>query len=324
MEQLNVGKSGLRVSAVGLGCNNFGWTIEAAESEKIIHRALDLGVTLFDTAPVYGPEGGESETVLGAALGAARPKAVIVTKFSVPVPMRPGMSFNTSRATVIESLDASLRRLGTDYVDIYMLHWPDGSTPMEETLRALDDVISAGKARYIGCSNLSAWRLVEAKWISKTDRLHGFIVAQNEYSLAQREADQSLVPALEAYGIGFMPYAPLANGLLTGKYAAGAAPPGDSRLGKNMWKLGDRYLTDSRLALVSALTAFAQAHGHSLLELAISWLLARPMVCSVIGGATRLEQVEQNVAAAGWRLTAAEMAEIDKICLDSRGAGAMA
>lgn len=319
MELRNVGRSGLRVSAVGLGCNNFGWTMGAPESEAIIHKALDLGVTLFDTAPVYGATGGESETILGAALGARRKDAVILTKFGVPIVRTPGMTMNTSRAAIIDGIEASLKRLGTDYIDIYMLHWPDPTTPMEETLRALDDIIRAGKARYIGCSNLSAWKLVEAQWISKTEHLHPFIVSQNEYSLAQREADKSLIPALDDYGVALMPYAPLANGLLTGKYSSAKPAPEDSRLGKNMWNMAARYLSEGRLALADNLAAFAAARGHSLLELAIGWLLSQPRICSVIGGATRPEQLDANVAASGWRLTAEDLAEVDTICRDGRG-----
>lgn len=317
MEKRNVGKSGLKVSAVGLGCNNFGWLIDADLSEKIIHKAVDLGVTLFDTAPVYGVTGGESEQILGKALGARRKDVTILTKFGMTLD-RTGRT-DTSRGAVLREIDASLQRLGTDYVDIYMLHWPDWSTPMEETLRALDDIVSSGKARYIGCSNLPAWRIVEAKWLSKTDKLHSFIVSQNEYSLAQRDADTTLLPALKEYGVGFMGYSPLANGLLTGKFAAGQAAPADSRLGKNMWGLSKRYLTEPMLQLADNLGRFAAERGHSLIDLAISWQLSNPLICSVIAGASKLEQLDMNVAAGnGWRLTPEELSEVDKICKESR------
>ena len=317
MEQRKVGSSGLRVSAVGLGCNNFGWTMEAGPSETIIRRALDLGVTLFDTAPVYGVEGGDSEKVLGKALGTDRQRAVIVSKFGMTLD-RSGRR-DTSRAAIMREMEDSLRRLNTDYIDIYMLHWPDWETPMEETLRALDDLVTAGKARYIGCSNIPAWRLVEAKWISKSDRLHSFIVSQNEYSLAQRSLDKDLMPALDAYNVGLMPYSPLANGLLTGKYRRGQEAPEGSRLAKNLWGLGDRLLTEQKLKLSDELAAFAESRGHSLLELAISWQLSNPRICSVIGGATKVEQLEANVAAADvWRLNAEEMAEVDRICKENR------
>ena len=317
MEIRNVGKSGLKVSAVGLGCNNFGWTMEAGKSEEIIHKALELGVTLFDTAPVYGEQGGESEQILGKALGNKRQDVVIVTKFGMAME-RTGRT-DTSRRAVMQDIEDSLRRLNTDYVDIYMLHWPDWSTPMEETLRALDDIVTSGKARYIGCSNIPAWRLVEAKWISKTDSLHGFIVSQNEYSLAQRSLDTELMPTLEAYDVAQMPYSPLANGLLTGKYSRGQQVADDTRLGKNLWGLGDRLLTDKKLMLVEGLEKFASDKGHTLLELAISWQLSNPIICSVIAGATRVEQLESNVAAADvWRLNAEELAEVDRICKENR------
>lgn len=320
MEKRNVGKSGLKVSAVGLGCNNFGWLIDPELSEKIIHKALDLGVTLYDTAPVYGVNGGESEQILGKALGARRKDVTVLTKFGMMLD-RTGRT-DTSRGAIMKDIEASLTRLGTDYIDIYMLHWPDWSTPMEETLRALDDIIASGKARYIGCSNIPAWRLVEAKWISKTERLHGFIVSQNEYSLAQRDADSSLFPALKDYGVGFMGYAPLANGLLTGKFKPGVAAPEDSRLGKNMWGTGKRYLAEPMLQLADKLDQFAQARGHSLIELAINWQLSNPLVCSTIAGASKVEQLEANVAAGtcGWRLSAEELAEVDRICKESRKA----
>ncbi len=318
MEQRNVGKSGLRVSNVGLGCNNFGWLIDADISEKIIHKALDLGVTLFDTAPVYGVNGGESEQILGKALGARRRDVTVLTKFGMTLD-RTGRT-NTSRAALLKEIEASLARLNTDYIDIYMLHWPDWKTPLDETLRALDDIITSGKARYIGCSNIPAWRLVEAQWISKADRLHKFIVSQNEYSLAQRDAENSLFPALQEYGVGFMGYSPLANGLLTGKFKAGVDAPKDTRLGKNMWGIGKRYLADNMLKLADDLNRFASERDHTLIELAIAWQLSNPLVCSVIGGASKPEQLEINVAAGncGWRLTTEEQAEVDKICRDNR------
>lgn len=318
MEQRNVGKSGLRVSAVGLGCNNFGWLIDADISEKIIHKALDLGVTLFDSAPVYGKNGGESEQILGKALGARRQDAVVLTKFGMTLD-RSGKT-NTSRAALLKEIEASLTRLNTDYIDIYMLHWPDWKTPLDETLRALDDIVTSGKARYIGCSNIPAWRLVEAQWISKTDRLHKFIVSQNEYSLAQRDAENSLFPALQEYGVGFMGYSPLANGLLTGKFKAGVEAPKDTRLGQNMWGTGKRYLADNMLKLADDLNRFASERGHTLIELAIAWQLSNPLVCSVIGGASKPEQLEINVAAgnSGWRLTTEELAAVDKICRENK------
>lgn len=315
MEKRNVGKTGLRVSAVGLGCNNFGWTLPADESERIIHCALDQGITLFDTAPVYGAKPGASEEILGRALGARRQNCVILTKFGVPNGGIGG--FNTSRSGIMQEVEDSLRRLQTDYIDIYMLHWPDPTTPLQETLRALDDLVRSGKVRYIGCSNLPAWRLVEAMWISRTERLHHFMISQNEYSLAQRVAETELFPALSEYGLGFTAYAPLANGLLTGKFLPGTDTPDDSRLGKNLWNTGNRYLTDNKLQLVERLNRFAQDCGHSLLELAFAWQLANPLISSVIAGAMKVDQLEQNVAAGNsWRLSPEEVESVKRICDD--------
>lgn len=307
MQQRNVGKSGLRVGSVGLGCNNFGWTIDEDASRKVVHKALDLGVNLFDTADFYGDPPGNSETVLGNVLGARRKDVVLVTKFGVPLVGE--RRFNNSRSYVLGAIEASLQRLRTDWIDVYMIHWPDATTPMEETLRVLDDLVTAGKVRYIACSNLAPWRMVEAKWISQRDARVSFVAAQNEYSLIARGAEADIIPALEAYGMGLMPYYPLANGLLTGKYIGRSSPEG--RLGKNFLKLGDRYLTEANIALTERLSAFAAERGHTLLELAISWLLSRPVVASVIAGATKPEQIEQNVNAAQWTLSAEEVAAVD-------------
>lgn len=311
MHHRNIGNSGLRVSSVGLGCNNFGHTVDASTSREVIHCALDQGVTLFDTAPIYGERWGASERILGEALGSRRKDAVIVTKFGLT---GAAGGRDSSRSAVLAGVEESLQRLGTDYIDLFMLHWPDPSTPMQETLRTLDDVIRSGKVRYIGCCNLPAWRVVEAAWLSKTDRLHPFIVTQDEYSLAQRNAENGLLPAIREYGMGLMPYAPLANGLLTGKYTSASGAPDGSRLGINLWNTGDRYLTESSLEQAGRLERFAQERGHTLLELAISWLLAQPSVCSVIAGATRPEQVRQNCTAGNWQLDREELEEIDGIC----------
>lgn len=310
MHTRNIGKSGLKVSSIGLGCNNFGLTLDGDVSQTIIHRALDLGVTLFDTAPVYGQEWGLSEKILGESLGARRQDAVIVTKFG----MTPAMTVrDTSRKAILKDVEDSLIRLNTDYIDLYMLHWPDVDTPMEETLKALDDIIRSGKVRYIGCCNLPAWQVVEAKWLSKTDKLHDFIVTQDEYSLINQSTKQKLMPALEQYGMGLMPYTPLANGLLTGKYT-GDAKPGDTRLSKNLWNMGDRYLTEKNLQLAEKLTAFAKERDRTLLELSIAWLLTQPVVCSVIAGVTKSEQLEMNAQASDWVLSQEEMNKLDIIC----------
>lgn len=312
MHQRSVGKSGLKVSSIGLGCNNFGMTIDAKASTDIIHRALDLGVNLFDTAPIYGTEWGASERILKSALGKKRKDVVLVSKFGMIPDFSKGP--NTSRTQILRDIDDSLERLGTDYIDIYMLHWRDSVTPMEETLRALDDIVTAGKARYIGCCNLPAWQVVEAKWLSKTERLHDYIVCQDEYSLINRSAENTLLPAIEQYGMSLMPYSPLANGLLTGKYSAQGETPKDTRLGQNIWNMGDRYLAPEKLKLADELNRFAEDQGHRLLELAVSWLLSRQSVCSVIAGATKLAQLESNVLAGEWQLSADQLQEIDRIC----------
>jgi aryl-alcohol dehydrogenase-like predicted oxidoreductase len=310
VEQRNLGKSGLRVSAVGLGCNNFGWQIGVEESRAVVHKALDLGVTLLDTADIYGNRGG-SETALGQILGDRRKDIVLASKFSGPMDDA-GRLKGASRRYIVQAVEASLRRLKTDWIDLYQLHFPDPLTPLEETLRALDDLVRQGKVRYIGCSNLPGWQVVETQWISRTEGLAAFVACQDEYSLLSREVERDLLPAMQAYGLGLLPYFPLAAGLLTGKYRQRADYPAGSRFAK-VGRLADKYVNDANWTIVEALNGFCEARGHRLLELAFSWLAARPTVASVIAGATRPEQVEQNVAAIGWRLSAEEIAEVDKL-----------
>lgn len=309
MDYRNVGRSGLRVSAIGLGCNNFGWTIDADASRPVVHKALDLGVTLFDTADFYGSTPGNSEEVLGDLIRGERDRIVLTTKFGIPLTGEDRKP-NNSRSFILNAIEGSLRRLKTDWIDIYMIHWPDASTAMEETLRALDDIVRAGKVRYIACSNLAPWRIVESKWVAKEASTHSLIAAQDEYNLLNRAAEKELVPALQDYGMGLIPYFPLASGLLTGKYLDEGAT---GRLQQNFLNLGHRLLTEANLAKVRALNDFARVNGHSLLELAMSWTASRPAVASVIAGATKPEQLEQNVQAANWSLTPADLAEIDKI-----------
>lgn len=310
MKLRRVGNSELSVSEIGLGCNNFGFTTSDDIATTIVDAALDRGVTLFDTAPVYGASFGASELFLGKVLGSRRKDVVLTTKFG----MKADYSRDTSGASVIQDLEDSLKRLQTDYIDLYLLHWSDGITPIEETLRALEELVSAGKVRYVGCCNLPAWRVIEAKWVSKTEKLCDFIVTQDEYSLANRSAEAQLLPALNEYQMGLIPYGPLANGLLSGKYSTDAAPPADSRLGKNIWNMGDRFLTPENLALAGRLKQFAEQRGHTLLELAVSWLLANPNVCSVIAGARTLEQFEMNSSAGNWVLSEEELQSVDQLC----------
>jgi aryl-alcohol dehydrogenase-like predicted oxidoreductase len=310
MQIRNLGGSGLRVSAVGLGCNNFGQRIDLEASRKVIHKAIDLGVTLFDTADIYAGQGG-SETVLGEVLGDRRKDIVLATKFSKPM-SKDGTKQGASRRYIMSAVEASLRRLKTDYIDLYQQHDYDPLTPIEETLRALDDLIRQGKVRYIGNSNFPAWRIAEAEHVARTMNVNHFISCQDEYSLVVRDIERDLLPAARQYDLGLLPFFPLASGLLTGKYQRGAPAPEDTRFGK--WPaLRERYVTPRNEEMVEKLQAFAQARGHTMLELAFSWLAARPQVASVIAGATRVEQVEQNVKAVGWSLSAEEMADIDGI-----------
>jgi aryl-alcohol dehydrogenase-like predicted oxidoreductase len=310
MQIRNLGGSGLRVSAVGLGCNNFGQRTDLETSRKVIHRALDLGVTLFDTADIYAGMGG-SETVLGTVLGDRRKDVVLATKFSKPM-AADGTKQGASRRYIMSALEASLKRLKTDYIDLYQQHDYDPATPLEETLRALDDLVRQGKVRYIGNSNFPAWRIAEAEFTARAMNVNRFISCQDEYSLVVRDIEKDLLPAAQEYELGLLPFFPLASGLLTGKYQRGAAPPADTRFGKTP-ALRDRYVTTRNEEIVDQLKAFAENRGHTLLELAFSWLAARPQVASVIAGATRVEQIEQNVKAISWSLSEQEMAEIDRM-----------
>jgi aryl-alcohol dehydrogenase-like predicted oxidoreductase len=310
MEIRNLGRSGLRVSAIGLGCNNFGGRIDLDASRAVIDAAIDAGITLFDTADVYGERGG-SETVLGEVLGSRRKDIVLASKFAMPMDDAEVLK-GASRRYIVAAVEASLKRLKTDWIDLYQQHRPDPLTPIEETLRALEDLVRAGKIRYYGCSNLPAWQVVEAAWTARTHNLSGFVSCQDEVSLVVRHHEQDLMPAMREYGLGLLPYFPLASGLLTGKYKRNTPMPEDARLTKTA-RLADRYLTDQNWAIAEKLDDFATARGHTILELAFSWLLARPPVSSVIAGATKPEQITANVAAGSWTLTAEDLAEIEKI-----------
>jgi aryl-alcohol dehydrogenase-like predicted oxidoreductase len=310
MQIRNLGGSGLRVSAVGLGCNNFGQRIDLEASRKVIHKAIDLGITLFDTADIYSNMGG-SETVLGEVLGDRRKDIVLATKFSKAM-SEDGTKQGASRRYIMSAVEASLKRLKTDYIDLYQQHDYDPLTPIDETLRALDDLIRQGKVRYIGNSNFPAWRIAEAEHVARAMNVSRFVSCQDEYSLVVRDIEKDLLPCAQAYNLGLLPFFPLASGLLTGKYRRGEAAPDDTRFGK-VPRLRDRYVTPRNEENVEKLQSFAQTRGHTMLELAFSWLAARPQVASVIAGATRVEQVEQNAKAIAWTLSAEEMAEIEKI-----------
>jgi aryl-alcohol dehydrogenase-like predicted oxidoreductase len=309
MQTRTLGKNGPKVSVVGLGCNNFG-ALDLERSRAVVHRALDAGITLFDTADVYGNRGG-SEEHLGQILGPRRKDIVLATKFAMPMDDS-GAKSGGSRAYIMEAVEASLTRLKTDYIDLYQMHRVDPKTPIEETLGALNDLVKQGKVRQIGCSNMPAWQIAESQWVSKTKGLTAFATAQDEYSLLVRDIEKELAPALEHYGMGLLPYFPLASGLLTGKYQKDAPIPENTRFAR-MGRFGDRYMTEENWKIIGALEAFAKERGHTLLDLAFSWQIARPYLSSVIAGATRPEQIDANVKAASWAMTDEEVKAVDKI-----------
>src|SRR5437763_8060582 len=306
MNVRNLGRSGLRVSLVGLGCNNFGQRMDLESSRAVIHKALDCGITLFDTADVYGGRGG-SETVLGQVLGDRRKDIVLASKFGMA--MDEGEKKGASRRYIMAAVEASLKRLKTDWIDLYQQHRHDPLTPIDETLRALDDLVRAGKVRYIGCSNFSAAQLVEAQWTARHHNLNAFVSAQDEYSLLKRDLERENLPVMQSYGLGLLPYFPLASGLLTGKHKRGGAAAG-TRLATPAFSA---LMKEKNFDIVEKLEAFVKARGHSMLELAFAWLAARPTVASIIAGATRPEQIEANVKAVSWDLTGEEMKEIDEL-----------
>ncbi len=307
MQSRSLGSSGLKVSEIGLGCNNFGMRIDRRTAHEVVAAALDAGIDFFDTADVYG--GGESEVFLGEALGERRPNVIIATKFGMPTGEGP-LCRGGSRRYVSAAIEASLKRLGSDYIDLYQMHTPDRDTPIEETLRALEDAIRAGKVRYVGCSNFAGWQIADAVWCARGAGVNGFVSAQNNYSLLERSVEREVLPACEHLGVGFLPYFPLASGLLTGKYRRGEPPPEDSRLA-NMGARGERALSDANFDVVERLSAWAARHDWKLLDLAIAWLLARDVISSVIAGATSVEQVQANAAAAGRTLDAVEIDEVN-------------
>jgi aryl-alcohol dehydrogenase-like predicted oxidoreductase len=310
MQKRKLGNSGLEVSLVGLGTNNFGGRIDLEASRAVLERALQLGITLVDTADAYGNKGG-SEEILGKLLGPRRKDIVLATKFGL-VMDDAGKLRGASRRYIVQAVEASLRRLKTDWIDLYQLHRPDPQTPIEETLRALDDLVKAGKVRAIGCSNLSAAQVEEAQSAAQRYGLASFISCQDEYSLLDRDLEKDLLPVMRKHSLGLLPFRALANGLLSGKYKSGAPLPAGSRLANNR-RNADQVLNARNWRIVDALGEFAAQRGRTLLELTMSWLASRPFISSILAGATKPEQVEQNVAAVGWALSAADLAEIDRI-----------
>ncbi len=309
MLQRSFGTTGLQVSAVGLGCNNFGVRLDRAATAAVVHAALDAGITLFDTADIYGNRGA-SETLLGAALGARRKDVVLVTKFGLPMDDS-GRRQGGSRRYVLEAVEASLARLDTDWIDVYFVHRPDVTTPIEETLRALDELVRAGKVRHVGCSNFSAAQIDAAQAAARANGLTPFVATEDQYSLLARGIERELMPAIAKHRLALLPYFPLASGMLSGKYRLGRPLPAGTRLANPRYS--DRVLNEKNLRIVEGLEQFCVARGRTLLQLAFGWLLAKPVVASVIAGASTPEQVRQNASATGWELTPDELAEADRL-----------
>lgn len=314
MRHTRLGRSGLTVSVVGLGCNNLGRsgtaTLEQAGTDAVVHAALDAGITFFDVADVYGAEPGLSEERLGRALGARRDEVVIGTKFGMDMGGVAGDDGGArgSRRYIVRAVEDSLRRLGTDWIDLYQFHTPDPATPIEETLRALDDLVRAGKVRYVGHSNRAGWQIAQAEYVARELGVERFVSAQNHYNLLDRRAELEVVPAAAEFGLGVLPYFPLANGLLTGKYSQGDAPEG-SRLSH----VRQHMVADADLEQLAAFGRFARERGITEVQAAIGWLAAQGPVSSVIAGATRAAQVVENAAAADWLATAEDLAELDAL-----------
>ncbi|MGH3512583.1 MAG: aldo/keto reductase [Pseudonocardiaceae bacterium] len=299
MRYRQLGESGLTVSVIGLGGNNFGGRIGLKETRSVVDAALDCGVTLVDTADIYGSKGG-SEELLGQVLAGRREHVVLATKFGMD--MGDGTVARGSRTYIRRAVEESLRRLQTDYIDLYQYHVPDGVTPLEETLATLDELITDGKVRYIGSSNFAGWQIADADWIARTQHQARFVSAQNHYNLLQRDAEQEIIPSCVNRGVGVLPYFPLANGLLTGKYSRGQAPPRGTRLTGR-----ESELTDDVFDKLEALQRFGAEHGRSLLEVGIAGLAAMPAIASVIAGATKPEQARANAAAGEWELSSDEL-----------------
>ena len=304
MEYRRLGGSGLKVSAIGLGAVTFGRNVDETGAAAIVHRALDAGINVIDTANIYNA--GKSEEYIGQALKGRRHEAVIATKVSGKMGDGPNDS-GSSRLHIMREVEKSLRRLSTDYIDLYQLHFTDGTTPIAESLRALDDLVHQGKVRYIGCSNFMAWQVCEAVWVSRASRLTSFVSVQPQYSMISRRVEAELVPFCREYGVGILPYNPLSKGFLTGRYRRGQPPPVGTQLERD-----DRgLLTDAKFNVLDGLERFAQERGHSVLELAFAWLLSNPAVSSVIAGVSSAEQVLENARCFGWRLSEQDLSEID-------------
>ena len=315
MEYRQLGTAGVRVSVIGVGGNTFGRYVDEAGTAAIVTAALEAGINFFDTADTYNQ--GTSEEYLGRAIRGRRDDVLVATKVGMRVGERPNET-GASRKHVVESCERSLRRLGIEAIDLYQIHKFDPHTPQEETLSALDDLVRAGKVRYTGCSNYAAWQLTHALWVSDRRDLARFVSVQPEYNLLAREIEGELVPCCLAFGVGIIPFFPLAAGVLTGKYKPGEPPPPETRGSQSPGF--DRRLRRETLETVQRLDAWARDHGHSAAELALAWLAAQPAVSTIIAGARRPEQVTANANAAEWKLTPEELAEIDRVLAESSGA----
>jgi aryl-alcohol dehydrogenase-like predicted oxidoreductase len=313
VEYRRLGQGGPEVSEIGLGCNNFGLRIDEATVDAVVGAALDRGVTLLDTADVYGA----SEDILGRVLkGSRRNQVVLATKFAAPMPESPHLK-GGSRHYIVRAVESSLRRLQTDHIDLYQMHMPDPETPIEETLSALHHLVKEGKVSYIGNSNFTGWMIADADWTARDHERTRFISAQNNFSLLERGVEEEVIPACEQFGLGLLPFFPLASGLLSGKYVRGEPPPKGSRVAA--WGATfARSLNDENFDRLDALAAWASERGRTLLELAFAWLLGHPVVSSVIAGATSVDQVAANVAAGTWKLTANEVREVAALTILNR------
>ena len=302
-----LGNSGLRVSTVGIGCNAFGTRISGERVQEVVDAAIEAGITMFDTADIYGR--GESETLLGEALNSRRDEVVVATKFGMDMQGANGPDWGArgSRRYIRTAVEASLRRLGTDWIDLYQLHRPDPATPIEETLAALSELVTEGKVRYVGSSNLAGWQVIDADWTARTGGYSPFISAQNKYSLLDRSVEEELVPACESAGVGILPFFPLEFGLLTGKYSRDQAPPEGSRLAADSQA---ERLAGADWDEIERLEAYAEERGLSLLQVAVGGLAAQPGVASVIAGVTSADQVRSNAAAGLWEPSAQDLAEL--------------
>lgn len=309
MEYRRLGNSGLEVSVVGLGTNNFGGRMDAKQTDDVIKKAIDEGINMIDTSNSYGRT--LSEEYIGKSVKDVRDQVLLATKVASPMSDVPNMR-GTSRKHIMDQVEQSLKRLDTDYLDLYQIHFPDQRTPIEETLRTLDDLVRQGKVRYIGCSNFASWQVAQAMETADALHLEPFVSAQPEYSMLDRRPEAELIPCCEAYGLGFLPFYPLASGFLTGKYKRGEAAPEGTRLAR-ITARSEATLTDANYDLLEALESFTTERDHTMVELAFAWLLGHPVVSSVIAGATKVEQVADNAKAADWHLTPEDMEEINGI-----------